>query len=478
MKKGSSIFASILLLLAFNHAIAYGNTVYQNRDTLAHLWKTREIKINGKIGITDIATPATEIPQFLSLAGLPHPCNDSIPEDISTQVTLRNKSLSKDSLCSADLIWVLRPYLQWLQNIDPHLRAEPQPIHFSNVKKADNISVFDFLSLNINDTLIVERSINPLFRQGDRILRINNVPVSQYLQYCYDDRHIYPFTLLTNYHYAIITAFDYKIQLARNGNIMEINTPGLPWKEVYLKLNQQCEFQSRLFRDAKTGYFRIGEFYPNNNLMIKKLRTAIKQAQREGCTSFILDLRGNLGGNGHAFDRLLSIFINKPAISYLRGNRLKVSPWTLQDYDFLTADMLGSVIEVPSQYANKTVYLNQQLYIPGMQFYVLMDKDTSSIAASFCNIMQYNGAALLAGEPLRHNALKYGETVAARYGISGLYLTVSTVEFDEYSHAVDGVLMPDIDIPYVARDYLSGRDAMLNKLLEIIRKQNEQNFKQ
>lgn len=135
MKKGSSIFASILLLLAFNHAIAYGNTVYQNRDTLAHLWKTREIKINGKIGITDIATPATEIPQFLSLAGLPHPCNDSIPEDISTQVTLRNKSLSKDSLCSADLIWVLRPYLQWLQNIDPHLRAEPQPIHFSNVKK-------------------------------------------------------------------------------------------------------------------------------------------------------------------------------------------------------------------------------------------------------------------------------------------------------------------------------------------------------
>ena len=62
MKKGSSIFASILLLLAFNHAIAYGNTVYQNRDTFAHLWKTREIKINGKIGITDIATPATEIP--------------------------------------------------------------------------------------------------------------------------------------------------------------------------------------------------------------------------------------------------------------------------------------------------------------------------------------------------------------------------------------------------------------------------------
>ena len=130
--------------------------------------------------------------------------------------------------------------------------------------------------------------------------------------------------------------------------------------------------------------------------------------------------------------------------------------------------MLGSVVEVPSQHMNKTIYLDQQLYIPGMQYYVLMDKDTSSIAASFCNILQYNGAALLAGEPLRRNALKYGETVGARFGISGLYLCVSTVEYDEYTRAVDGVLMPDIAIPYVARDYLSGRDAMLDKLLEII----------
>ena len=68
-----------------------------------------------------------------------------------------------------------------------------------------------------------------------------------------------------------------------------------------------------------------------------------------------------------------------------------------------------------------------------MQYYVLMDKDTSSIAASFCNILQYHGAALLAGEPLRRNALKYGETVEARFGISGLYLCVSTVEYDEYT---------------------------------------------
>ena len=126
MKKYIVVFVPIFFLLTFNHTTAFGNAAYQNRNSHAPLWETRELKISGKISITDIATPATEIPKFLSLAGLPHPCNDSVPEDISAQVTLRNKSLSKDSLCSADLIWVLRPYLQWLQNIDPHLRAEPQ----------------------------------------------------------------------------------------------------------------------------------------------------------------------------------------------------------------------------------------------------------------------------------------------------------------------------------------------------------------
>lgn len=50
--------------------------------------------------------------------------------------------------------------------------------------------------LDVNDTLVVSRSVDPVFERGDRILAINDVPVSEYLQYCYDDRYIYPFILL------------------------------------------------------------------------------------------------------------------------------------------------------------------------------------------------------------------------------------------------------------------------------------------
>ena len=42
------------------------------------------------------------------------------------------------------------------------------------------------------------------------------------------------------------------------------------------------------------------------------------------------------------------------------------------------------------------------------------------------------------------------------------------MEFEEYTEAVGGVLTPDIAIPYTAADYLSGRDAVLDKLLAVI----------
>ena len=46
--------------------------------------------------------------------------------------------------------------------------------------------------------------------------------------------------------------------------------------------------------------------------------------------------------------------------------------------------------------------------------------------------------------------------------------STSTVNLDEYTRATDGILQPDIVIPYVAADYLTGRDAMLDRLMEII----------
>ena len=65
MKKNISVFALILLIITSDHAVVYGDVAYQNADSLAQIRENREIKISGKIDITDIATPATEVPKFL-----------------------------------------------------------------------------------------------------------------------------------------------------------------------------------------------------------------------------------------------------------------------------------------------------------------------------------------------------------------------------------------------------------------------------
>ncbi|MCM1301245.1 MAG: S41 family peptidase [Bacteroides cellulosilyticus] len=466
------LIASLLIFFIFDGMGIVSATCIQDSkrqiDSLLQIRKSRERIIKGKLNAVDIITPLEEVSQLLYVPK-EHPNNTTVPDSVVNRVIERAYRLSKDSLSSTDLIGVLKPYLSWMQYLDPHLRVEPQPIMFENLKKANNIPIPGFLSLNINDTLIVARSLDPNFQKGDQILAINDIAVDDYLAYCYADRYIYPFTLLANYHYTIFTSPQFDIQLKRNGKKLNIKTVGKSWSTVYQGLIHQREFQSQSFMDSQVGYFSIPEFYPNNTLLIKKLRQAILKAKNKGCKSFILDLRGNPGGNGHAFDQLLSIFINKPSISYLKQQLLRVSKWIQNDYDFLTDDLLNQLIVIPDEHTNKEVLLNQRLYIDGIKYYLLMDKDTGSIAASFCNILQYNDAAILVGEPLLHNALKYGETIDARFGITGLNIAISTLEIDEYTKAVDGVLMPDIPISYVARDYLSGRDAMLDKLLEIIK---------
>ncbi|CDN30268.1 hypothetical protein BN938_0162 [Mucinivorans hirudinis] len=192
---------------------------------------------------------------------------------------------------------------------------------------------------------------------------------------------------------------------------------------------------------------------------------------KNNITSVILDLRRNPGGYGDRFDEMLSIFIDKPSIKYLKGQRLRVSPETIGDYDFLNQDMIGQVVDIPKECVISEVELNPKHFITSMKYYVLQSKDTGSVAASFCNIMHYNNAATLVGEPLLHSALKYGEIIpGSQLGSSTIFFdAVSTTEYNEYTKAIDGVLYPDIHIPYVASEYMTGKDAVLEKLLTIIK---------
>lgn len=471
--KTHRIITAILLLQCL---LAQGAPRPYNSDSLRQIRKNRAYRIKGGVEIADLHTPVAEIDKYLSIPDF-HPAadrQDSLPDVLRAQVLKRARTLSKDSLSGPELFWSLRPFLLWAQRLDPHFRAEPNPVSIAAGSDLNRIPVPGFRMLRVDDTLIVERTLDSNLKRGDRIISINGTSASEYLQYCYPDRHLYPFTLLANYHYRIVSASDYTIRVERNGEQINVSCTAMPWEDVYMGLLGQQEFRSSIFPDAQAGYFAIEEFYPDNTRLIKKLRKSILNAQKQGCDSFILDLRGNPGGYGANFDRLLSLFVDKESIPYLRRQYLQVSNQTVNDYDFLTEASIGRKVALPEGTYPQEIKPDRSCFIPDMRYYVLMDKDTGSIAASLCNILQYNGAAQLVGEPLERNALKYGETIDAWLYLSPLLLSCSTMEYDEYTRAENGVLMPDIAIPYVAQEYLAGRDGMLEKLLELL-KTNRQN---
>lgn len=453
------------------------------RDSLWKLMVSRCTPVAGSTpAVCDVRTPRTQ--EWTRLPRVDaHPAFDSLltPErerELLERINARLRAYGKDTLLTSDLFHVLRPYFDWLHYEDPHFRIRPRVPTVGSPRKAlrqNRRLPFDYL--RIGDTLIVHRSLDPLFRKGDRILSINATPAAEYLSYYYDDRYGSPAELML-YYYMSHACADFRVRLEREGRTIEVATPGRPLNKTALQLLQAeaTEKNIRTYPEARCGYLSIPQFFPFNSRLIRIVRRALLDFKKAGLTNVIIDMRRNPGGYGDRFDELLSVFIDKPVVQYCRAQRLKVSRQTLGDYEFLDESMLGAVVGLPDSVIVREFPTQPALFVGGMNYWVLVSKDTGSVAASFVNMMQYHGAAKIAGEPLRHNALRYGEVIEGRMLLPSLLCEsgVSTTEFDEYTRAVEGVLLPDIPIPFIAAEHLSGRDAVLERLLGIIARQNPQ----
>lgn len=454
-------------------------------DSLWAVCESRQTPVPERsFAVVDVRTPRTEIGKSLYRVTR-HPGLDSLlteeeEQRILAEINRRCNELGKDSLFTCELFYVLRPFFDRLHFEDPHYRIEQQVYADHNVYRSRRrIAKLDrrlrmppFTLCRINDTLLIDRSLDTGFHRGDLVVAINNVPTAEYLKYSYDDRYTFPATLMSRYYYSHLVD-SFRIGLVRAGRFVEVETTGLPLYDALFRLSkaEETDRNIRIYADARTGYIAIPEFFPDNSRLIRVVRKALLDFRKQGCTSVILDLRRNPGGNGHAFDKLLSLFLSKPTVDYCRGQRIRATRSAMKYYDFITEEMLGSTVEMPDKEVVRTFETDPKLYVPGMDCYVLVGRDTGSIAASFVNILQYNHAALLVGEPLRHNALKYGEEDKGSAILPTLLAesAVSMVEIDEYTRRDDGYVMPDIPIPAVAAEYADGRDAVLEKLLTLIK---------
>ncbi len=379
------------------------------------------------------------------------------------------KACTQDSVTMTELVKLYREVLDLFTLEDPHFRIYPYFIRNGNHKYArkNNYSKYirslPFNLLQINDTLMIDNSVDTNFLKGDIILSINGIKAKDLLNYTYRDRYIQAVALQKQYHLMFVP--NYKIELLRKEKQLELNTKGTSLNNYYSRLIPKPA-AGKMY--GNIGYIAINSFR-YNKFIIKELRRTVKNVKKQGGNTVIIDLRKNGGGSGEYFDKLLSIFTLKSKINYLKSQKVLISEKTIPDYGY--ADSIGKLVTLPDSKIIKEIPLHPKLYMGKINYYILISMDTGSIASSFANVMQYNNFGVLAGEPMRRNATRYGEALVENSEI--IQVCLSTVEIDEHTKAVNGIIKPDISIPYTAKEYAKGGDPVLEKLLEKIQSQQE-----
>lgn len=374
-------------------------------------------------------------------------------------------SYNQDSITMTELVKLYRGVLDLFTLEDPHFRIYPVFFRNSSNKDAMRKNYHKFIKtlpcnlLQINDSLIVDTSTDRNLQKGDIVLEINGVGNKELLDYTYRDRYIDTYMMMIQNN--LMFKNNYHVQLIRNGKPLDLKIAGITLENYEKSLIEELISEKTY---GNIGYFAINEF-DRNSTIIKQLRKLIKEVKALGGKNIIIDLRKNGGGNGEDFDKLLSIFTPKSKIDYLKSAKVRISEKTIPDYGY--ADSIGKMVALPDAEIIKEIPLQSKLYMGEMNYYVLISRNTGSMASSFANIMQYHNLGILVGEPMRHNATRYGEVIDG-YAPTN-YLTYSTMKYDEHTKAVNGVVAPDISIPYIAEEYAKGGDPVLEKLLKIIK---------
>lgn len=375
----------------------------------------------------------------------------------------RKQKYEGDSITVFEHFFLWLPLIERLNYEDPHYWVWPL-VDFTDKKfKQNDIHVVPVNLLIINDTAIVDRTCDTIFHVGDRIMAINNEPIENFLNINYL-RYI-PCAILQQFNYFAYSPH-YIVEVERNGKRLQLSTNGIGYNDALFKLSAS-KWKKELLHEHQIGYIEMDAFYPNNSLVINQLAKFVKTVQKAGYKDVIIDVRKNTGGSGHNFDHLISLFTSADSLYYAKRERVRVSEYTL-DYGF-PEDSIGILADLPAKEAHPQIPLKPKKYLGPMNYYVLMSHNTQSMASSFVNILQTNGFAKLCGEALSHNALKYGEVLRFGWKSKSNVRILSTVETEEYTKSPDGQIYPDIEIPYIAAEYMQGGDPMLEKLIKYIR---------
>lgn len=236
----------------------------------------------------DILYPIPEHPMFDSLR------TPDVSKRLLEEINDRKISVG-DTLRTADLFYIWKPYFEWLSYIDPHYYINmtvPSASAKVNMSTEEAVhrkkqliteaTILPVRVININDTLVVSASVAPELCPGDVILSINDVPVSEIMKYNFRTRHEGLYTIL-NYWYFHSVDRSYSVGYLRNGHSSQTVIEGYTgmYSLVRSLLSMEQGDTMRIYQEENTGYVRIADFYQDNKAMVKRLVRSLKNSRNK-----------------------------------------------------------------------------------------------------------------------------------------------------------------------------------------------------
>lgn len=419
-----------------------------------------------------LSNPNVEVSKEVLLANLQmcesiHPRFASVySSDFVDSVVMNfQMNLPEAAVRTTESVLLQRRLFDYFTFEDPHFRIIPQLYTEERGLTNKNIYVLPFTSISFGDTLLISESFSPILKRGDRIVEINHTSVADYLAYSYRDRYIHTPLLQTQFHFAYSN--NYHLLIERGEMIKYMIVEGITLPEYYEQVQNRPDWT--LYPSYLTGSFRIDEFKENKKI-VDELSSFLNKMKRLGYKNLVIDLRWNPGGSGDQIESLMALVSSKRLLYYQKEVKVKLTQQNFNKYVF-PRDSLNKLVSLPARGVVNQIELNPSPFAKELNLYVLVSRNTGSMAACFANLIQYNDIGWVAGEPLLRNALKYGEVVEERSGVATFF--ISTVEYDDYTKAVDGVLFPDIMIPYKVSQFMDGGDPVMEQLLANIRFRQE-----
>lgn len=203
------------------------------------------------------------------------------------------------------------------------------------------------------------------------------------------------------------------------------------------------------------------------------LRDAFTRIKSAGVGNLIVDVRGNSGGNSALGDALLDMFNSKPYRQYS-------VKWKRSEQ--FVEDMRRRDRPVPDNYRalrpREILSGESRVVEPGdnpLRFkgrvYVLSAKETFSSGQMFLAIVKDNKLAKIIGEETTAPVCNFGEVLFFNLPHSRLRASVSVKEFAPPAGCKDARgVVPDKLVERRVSDYVSGRDAILEAALELIKR--------